>query len=85
MRAPLKLKGLLYEYGMNPLTSLTLFDQLVKPIALYGSEPWGVAPLNTPSLQKFLESMEKPTCEQLNSSLCRFVLGLYKKSQITAT
>jgi len=84
MRALFKLKGLLYGSGMNPLTSLTLFDQLVKPIALYGSELWGIDLFNTSSLPKFLHSMEKPTCEKLNISLCRFVLGVHKKSQITA-
>jgi hypothetical protein len=84
MRALFKLKSLLYGSGMNPLTCLKLFDQLVKPIALYGSELWGADLLKTSSLKSLIESMEKPTCEKLNISLCRFVLGVHKKSQITA-
>ena len=80
MKALFKLKGLLYESGMNPLTSLKLFDYLVKPIALYGSALWGADLLNISGLQKFLESMEKPICKKLNISLCRFVIGVHKKS-----
>ena len=40
--------------------------------------------MNLSSLQMFLESMEKPICEKLNISLCRLVLGVYKKSHISA-
>ena len=85
MRALFKLKGLpLFGSGMNPLTSLKLFEQLVKIIALYGSTLWGVDLLNILSNQKFLESMEKPICDKLKISLCRFVLGVHKMPQLTA-
>ena len=46
MKALFKLKGLLCGSGMNPLTSLKLFDKLVKFIAIYGSELWAVDFLN---------------------------------------
>ena len=84
MRALFKLKGLLHGSGMNPLTSLKLFDQLVKPIALYGSELWGADILSMLNPTKFFESMEKVLCEKLNMSISRFILGVHKKSQTSA-
>ena len=84
MRALFKLKGLLHGSGMNPFTSLRLFDQLVKPIALYGSELWGADILCMSNPKKFFESMEKLLCEKLNMSISRFVLGVHKKSQTSA-
>ena len=67
MKALVKLKGLLYESGMNPLTSVTLFDQLVKPIVSYGSDLADLVTLS--NRQKFLESMEKPFVRNLDQRL----------------
>ena len=69
MRALFKLKGILYESEMNQVTSLNLFDQLVKPRVLSGSELWGADLLNISSLQNFLESMEKPTWAHLDTDI----------------
>jgi hypothetical protein len=41
MKALFKLKQLLYDSNLKPDTSLKLFDQLIKPICLYGAEIWG--------------------------------------------
>ena len=84
MRALFKLKGLLHGSGLQPSASLRLFDQLIKPICLYGSEIWGAEFCNSSELPKILKNMEKLICEKINISMCRFTLGLHKKSQISA-
>ena len=85
MRALFKLKGLLHGTGMRPNTCLKLFDQLIKPICLYGSEIWGVEFCRSADPEKIYTYFEKLPCEKLNMSMCRFILGLHKKSQISAT
>ncbi len=63
-----------------------MFDQLVKPVALYGAAVWGADLLNTGSIENMnsIESMNKPPCEKLDLSLSRFALGVHKKAQNTA-
>ena len=39
-----KLKALLSSAYLKPDIAMKLFDQLIKPIALYGSEIWGPDP-----------------------------------------
>jgi len=84
MRALFKLKNLLFDSNTNPTTSIKLFDQLIKPICMYGSEIWGADLLKTPEFSKLAQSIEKLACEKLNLSICRFILGVHKKSQISA-
>lgn len=87
-KALFKLKSLLYNTNINPKTALKLFDQLIKPIALYGSEIWGPdtirCKLTNESEPKFIRSFESFACEKLNLSFARFVLGVHKKAQNTA-
>jgi len=83
-RALFKLKSLLHSSNLKPSVCMKLFDQLIKPICLYGSELWGTDLLKTSDLHVFLESMTKSACEKLNISFCRFVLGVHKKSQLSA-
>ena len=52
-RAMFKLKSLLYGTGIKPPISLKMFDQLIKPICLYGSELWGLEILNIKKLDKY--------------------------------
>ncbi len=42
MRAWFKMKKLISGAGLMPRTILKMLDQLVKPIAIYGAEIWGV-------------------------------------------
>ena len=84
MRAFFKLKRLMFGAGITPSTSLKLFDQLIKPICLYGSEIWGTELLKPKDLTKLLSSLDTAECEKLNKSLCRFILGVHKKSQVNA-
>jgi len=48
MKALFKLKHLFYGSNLNPNVCLHLFDQLIKPICLYGAEIWGPAELHAP-------------------------------------
>ncbi len=85
LRALFKLKGMVGGANLLPQVTLRLFDQLIKPIALYGSEIWGHETISTKNPEKFLDSLSNPVCEKLNLSLCRFALGLHRKTQISAT
>jgi hypothetical protein len=85
MKALFKLKGLLHDSKLNPSVCLKLFDQLIKPICLYGCEIWGpdYIKANVPSQEtsgKFEESLEKFMCEKLNISFSKFLLGVHKKA-----
>ncbi len=58
--------------GLPPKSILKLFDQLVKPIALYGSEIWGMESVGGKDLTRDhvdpVESLSKTVCEKLNVS-----------------
>lgn len=87
-RALFKLKKLLYGSNLKPYVGLKLFDQLIKPICLYGSEIWGpkcISINETFDNDGCLErSLEKILCENLNMSFSKFLLGVHKKSQNSA-
>ncbi len=78
MRALFKLKTLVRGTCLLPKVIIKLFDQLIKPIALYGSEIWGIDSINPTDMSKMIESLEPPLCEKLNISLSRFALGVHK-------
>ena len=84
MRALFKLKGMLRGTGLSPSVILDLFDHLIKPIALYGCEIWGIDFLNFNSAEKLGQSLTSPMCEKLNLSLCRYILGVHKTAQSSA-
>ena len=81
-----KLRSLLYNMNIDPVISLKLFDQLIKPVILYGSEIWGIDPIrfSMDNHFKFFESTQKFVCEKLNLSFSRFILGVHKKAQSSA-
>ena len=88
MKALFKLKHLLYGSDLKPALCMKLFDQLIKPICLYGAEIWGPSSLfisspleNEGQLEK---QCEKLMCEKLHISFAKFVLGVHKKSQNSA-
>ena len=84
MRASFKLRNLLYDSEVSVTTSLKLFDQLVKPICMYGSEIWGYEFNKKNILTSLFSSVEKALCEKVHISFCRFILGVHKKSQLSA-
>ena len=61
-----------------------LFDQLIQPIAVYGSDIWGPdrIKVHNDNRFKFLESLTKFTCESLNLSFSRFILGVHRIVQV---
>ena len=83
-KASFKLRSLLYNSTLKPQLCLQLFDQLIKPICLYGSEIWGPHTIKTSTVSKFCESLAKPESEKLNISFSKFILGVHKKSQNSA-
>ena len=78
-----KLKACLGSTNISPKICLKLFDQLVKPIALYGSEIWGCMKITKKKLQDhdWMEKMyEMYPAEKLNTSFGKNVLGVNRKT-----
>ena len=83
-KAMFKLKSLLYGSAVKPYTCMKLFDQLIKPIALYGSEIWGIDEIKFSDDISFFRTTEKFAAEKLNLSFSKFALGVHQKSQNSA-
>lgn len=83
-KAIFKLRSLIFGSNMKPSTSLQLFDQLIKPICLYGSEIWITDTLKLDDEQSLAKSMDSVMSEKLNLSYSKFTLGLHRKAQNTA-
>ena len=47
MKCLYKLKRLIYDMDVSAKLCLKLFDQLVKPVFMYGSEIWGIPKINS--------------------------------------
>ena len=83
-KALFKLKSLLYGSSVKPSTCIKLFDQLIKPIALYGSEIWGVGEFKLNNITSFMKTLEKFAAEKVNLSFSKFALGVHQKAQNSA-
>ena len=83
-KALFKLKSLLHGSLVKPRTCLQLFDQLIKPIALYGSEIWGIDDIKHKDENSFIKSIEKFAAEKINLSFSKFALGVHQKAQNSA-
>ena len=57
----------------NPNLTIKLFDSLVKPVLLYASDFWGRF--------EFASSHKRPL-EKLNTTLCKYLLGVKSKYQM---
>ena len=75
------LNSSLRSVSHNPKLTLKLFDSLVKPIALYGSEVWGAFHLKKKDsellLNNIIDSQKKPF-ESLNTKACKQALKINK-------
>ena len=82
-KAKFKLFKLLSSGNFKPKTCLKLFDQLILPICLYGSEIWGTNILKNKNKDKkyALENKyDKLPVEIVHLSFLKFSLGCHKKS-----
>ena len=62
-------------------TLLHLFDHIIKPIATYGSDIWGVLSASMQSKDKCLyEIFKNWETENLHMKFCKFIIGSGKKS-----
>ena len=83
-KALFKLQSLLANSNIMPSTCLRLFDQLIKPIAVYGPELWGIDGIKLKNISQFYKSIESFASEKNNLAYSRFILAVHKKSQNTA-
>ena len=84
-KALFKIKSSISGYNFSPKTCLNLFDALVKPICLYGSEIWGaekhINPKKLDPIENIFEKfIDKQPAEKLDISFCKFILGLHSKA-----
>ena len=84
LKAIFKLKSVLRDSNVSPKLSMKLFDQMVKPIALYGCEIWGALPnLKAPtqgSVGKLISKYELTPVEKLHVKYCKYALGVHNRS-----
>ncbi len=73
--------------GASPRLMTRLFDVLIKPILLYGSEVWGLMDLSlqATSLDNLLTQDINPTIEKLHLRFCKQTLGIKLSSSNNAT
>ena len=87
-KALFKLKKTLCSTNLLPNIQMKLFDQLIAPICLYGSEIWGLDSLKQKLTGgnefRLEENYDKLAAEKLHLSFCRFTLGVHRKAQNTA-
>ena len=71
-----------FTNNTNPKVMIKLFDSLVKPILLYGSEIWAVFGWRKHTLQSIESFMlkQKHKFEDLHTKICRNALGVHRKA-----
>ena len=74
------------QNGTPVAVQLHLFDSLVKPVLLYGSEVWGSYLFRKTSLERFSDYFLKPNSEFeiVQMKACRHILGVNKTACIHA-
>ena len=77
LRASFKMRKLLHGTNVEPRVQLDLFNKIIKPVCLYGSEIWG------PCLgggRNALRKMDNNQLEKIQMSFGKYLLGVNKKS-----
>ena len=64
----------------NAKLSLKLFDALMFPIIAYGGVVWGPLYANKVTVDNFMTLCNDSPIEKLNTKLCRYILGVHRKS-----
>jgi hypothetical protein len=84
LKAIFKLKSLIKNSNFSPKLGIKLFNQLIKPILVYGAEVWGVGLFNIKkfnSNQHTLESTyDDNIIEKLNVQFQKYMLGVSKRA-----
>ncbi len=87
-KAMFKLRRSINKLNLSPKLSLLLYDTLIRPISMYGSEVWGSfikekeRAFNI-ECNKY-ELFDKLCFEKLDLKFCKSILGVHKKSSSTA-
>ena len=83
-RALFSIKQSVFDKGLKPSAVLNIFDILVKPVALYGSELWTAYKpcYKGKSLGNLFELSFKSNSEfaKIHTRFCKYVLGVYSKA-----
>ena len=64
----------------NVYLTLKLFDSLVTPVCMYGSEIWGPLLCMKLNDSNFMRICDSTTIEKVNIKLCKYILGIGKKN-----
>jgi hypothetical protein len=87
-KAMFKLRHSIHQLNTSPKLSLYLYDTLVRPIYMYGSEVWG--PFMNTTERAFditgdrYNLFDKNSFEKLDLKFCRGILGVHKKASNAA-
>ena len=82
LKAIYKLRSTLLNCDINPRLCLKLFDQIIKPVTLYGSEIWANVPFsrkpyNHNTIWQYVDSLP---IESLHIKFCKYTLGVNVKA-----
>jgi hypothetical protein len=77
MKSMFKLTSMFKDVKPNFLTSMHLFDHIVKPVLLYGADVWGVQ-INRS--KDFFKVMSNDILDKCHMSFLRYVLGVSKRT-----
>ena len=83
-RALFSIKQSIFDKSLKPSVILNIFESLVKPIALYGSEIW--VPYKTcyksKTLDEMFEMSFKSNCDfdKIHIKFCKYILGVHSKA-----
>lgn len=82
-KALFSVRSCLRNAGTNPRAGLRLFDQVIAPILLYGSEIWATGTIKPNKFTQkwaFDNHFNETECEKVHISFCKFLLGVSRKT-----
>jgi hypothetical protein len=83
LKAVFKLKACTRDSNLPPALALKLFDQVIKPVCLYGSEIWGIEDLAAKKYSNtngFDSTFYNLPVESVQLSFCKYILGVTKRT-----
>jgi hypothetical protein len=78
MKAVFKLQSLFKQSSPGIKTSFHLFDHVIKPILLYGSDVWGCYQLSNGSVN--IKKLFNDSIEKCQLRFCRYTLGVSRRA-----